>query len=58
MRLFYERVARAKLQALSSVLTAKSDTKPLNTAHNVVIKRDIKSLIWTPPIAQAFFTLS
>ena len=22
------------------------------------IKRDIKSLIWTPPIAQAFFTLS
>mgnify|MGYP004023957149 CR=1 len=47
MRLFYERVARAKLQALSSVLTAKSDTKPLNTAHNVVIKRDIKSLLQT-----------
>ncbi len=47
MRLFHERVARAKLQALSSVLTALIDTKPLNTANNVVIKRDIKSLLQT-----------
>ncbi len=52
MRLFHERVARVKLergklQALSSVLTALIDTKPLNTANNVVIKRDIKSLLQT-----------
>ncbi len=52
MRLFHERVARVKLergklQALSSILTALIDTKPLNTANNVVIKRDIKSLLQT-----------
>jgi len=41
------KLARGKLQALSSVLTAKSETKPLNTTNNVVIKRDIKSLLQT-----------
>ncbi len=52
MRLFHERVARVKLergklQALSNALTASIDTKPLNTANSVVIKRDITLLLQT-----------